>query len=109
MENSAVQLVASFALVAAYVLLFGKPLEEIPLDQWTWVLILGVVNTALGCYLYFSSYGGLSVQSVAVLGYLEPLSAVAFSALLLGEAMTGLQVLGAALILGGALFGEWRR
>ena len=43
---------------------------------------------------------------VAVCGYLEPLSAVVLSALLLGEAMTAANVLGAALILGGALYSE---
>lgn len=106
MENSAVQLVASFALAAAYVAAFGKPLMPVPAAEWPWAALLGLANTGLGCYLYFSSYGGLSVQSVAVLGYLEPLSAVAMAAVALGEAMSPAQVLGAALILGGAAFGE---
>ena len=48
----------------------------------------------------------LPVQTVAVVGYLEPLSAVVFSAVLLGEAMTPVRLMGAALIIGGALFCE---
>ena len=39
-------------------------------------------------------------------GYLEPLSAVVFSALLLHERMTPSQIIGAVLILGGALVAE---
>ncbi|MGM9682281.1 MAG: EamA family transporter, partial [Eubacteriales bacterium] len=43
---------------------------------------------------------------VAILGYSEPLSAVLFSVLLLGEKMLPLQIVGAVLIIGGALLGE---
>ena len=46
--------------------------------------------------------GDLPVQRVAVFGYLEPLSAVVLSALVLGEAMGPVRILGAALIIGGA-------
>ena len=67
---------------------------------------LGLVNTGVGCYCYFSSIGGLPVQTVAICGYLEPLSAVVFSALILGERMLPLQIAGAVLILGGAVAGE---
>ncbi|MPN42219.1 hypothetical protein SDC9_189775 [bioreactor metagenome] len=67
---------------------------------------MGLINTGIGCYLYFSSVTRLPVQSVAICGYLEPLSAVFFSALLLGERMTPIQIGGAALLLGGAAFAE---
>ena len=70
------------------------------------VLVLGLVNTGIACYLYFSSLGQLPVQTVAITGYLEPLSALVFSALLLGEKLAPIQIAGAALILGGAAFGE---
>ena len=70
------------------------------------VLLLGVVNTSIGCYFYFSSIGHLPVQTVAICGYLEPLSALLFSATLLGEKLGFTQIVGAVLILGGAAFGE---
>ena len=41
-----------------------------------------------------------------MLGYLEPLSAVLLAALVLHETLSPVQVAGAALILGGALFAE---
>jgi drug/metabolite transporter (DMT)-like permease len=43
---------------------------------------------------------------VAICGYLEPLAAVLFSVFLLRETMSGGQILGAVLIIGGAVFGE---
>ena len=75
-------------------------------ETWPWILVLGLVNTGIGCYLYFSPLSKLPVQTVAVCGYLEPLSAVLFAALLLGEKMSALQYIGAVCIIGGAMIGE---
>jgi len=70
------------------------------------ILLLGIVNTGIGCYSYFSSIGHLPVQTVAIWGYLEPLSALLFSAALLGERLSPLQIVGAVLILGGAALAQ---
>ena len=51
----------------------------------------------------------MSVQSVAVLGYLEPFSAVVLSAVLLREDMSLLRLLGVGCILGGAMLAENKR
>lgn len=106
MENSMIQLLASFVTVAAFVCVRQGLALEVPADAWPWVLLLGLANTGLGCYLYFSSIGSLPVQTVATLSYLEPLSAVGFAALLLGESLTAAQIAGAACIIGGAMIGE---
>ena len=79
---------------------------SVPANAWIWILILGVINTGLGCYLYFAPLAKLPVQTVAICGYLEPLSAVVFAAMLLGEKMSFLQVVGAVCIIGGAMIGE---
>lgn len=75
-------------------------------SDWFPLLFLGVINTGIGCYLYFSTIGSLPAQSVAICGYLEPLSAVFYSVLFLHERMGIQQILGAVLIIGGAVFGE---
>lgn len=105
LENAALQLLFSFLTVAA-VVGFRQGFTVPEAADWPPILCLGLVNTGIGCYLYFSAVGRLPVQTLAVCGYLEPLSAVAFSALFLGEALRPLQIAGAALVLGGALFGE---
>ena len=43
------------------------------------------------------------MQTVAICGYLEPLSAVLFSVAFLKEAMLPLQIVGTVLIIGGAM------
>ena len=102
-RNAAIQLAVSFLTVAVFVCVRGGAGVPAGGDQWLWLLLLGLLNTGVGCYLYFSSIGPLSVQLVSVLGYLEPLSALLLSVLLLKEAFSGLQAVGAVLILGGAV------
>ena len=106
MENSLIQLIISFLTVAVFAGIKSGFLFSLSKSGLIWVIVLGVVNTGIGCYFYFTSIGSLSVQTVAVCGYLEPLSAVLFSVLLLHETMYPLQAAGAALIIGGAVFGE---
>jgi drug/metabolite transporter (DMT)-like permease len=106
LENSMWQLLTSFLTVALFVGVNQGFVIHIESGNWIPVLILGIFNTGIGCYFYFSSIGNLPVQTVAICGYLEPLSAVIFSVLFLRESMTIVQVIGAMLILGGAAFGE---
>ena len=106
MENSVIQLVVSFLTVAVFTGIKQGFIINVPATAWTWILVLGIVNTGLGCYLYFSPLSKIPVQTVAVCGYLEPLSAVVFAAILLGEKMTIIQIIGAACIIGGAMIGE---
>ena len=106
MENAVIQLTVSFLAVAVFVGFKQAFVLHIPDGAWLWILILGIVNTGIGCYLYFSPLSQLPVQTVAICGYLEPLSAVVFAAILLNERMTVIQVVGAACIIGGAMVGE---
>ncbi|MBQ1281121.1 MAG: EamA family transporter [Oscillospiraceae bacterium] len=109
LENSMLQLLTAFATVGIFVLCRQGLSISIPRESILPLLFLGVLNTGGGCYLYFSSIGSLRVQTVAVLSYLEPLSAVLLSALVLHEPMTAAKFLGTALILGGACIGEFVR
>ena len=106
LENSVIQLTVSFLTVAVFIGIKQHFVITIPASSWMWIIILGLVNTGIGCYLYFSPLSKLPVQTVAVCGYLEPLSAVVFAALLLNEKMTLIQIVGAACIIGGAMIGE---
>ena len=106
LENSLLQLLATLVVVAVYVGIRQGFEVNISSGEWLPVLWLGLINTGLGCYLYFSSIGSLPVQTVSVCGYLEPLSAVLLAAVILHETMLPLQYAGAVLIIGGALLGE---
>ena len=112
-ESSAVQLLGGLSAVVVYMATsaFAGTLSLPSAAQLAHlnvaaVACIGLANTGFCCYLYVSSMGALPVTRVAVCGYLEPLSAVVLSALLLGEPMTFANALGACLILGGAIWSE---
>ena len=106
LENPMWQLIISFLTVAVFVGLKQGFSINFALSDLMPIMVLGFVNTGIGCYFYFSSIGNLSSQTVAICGYLEPLSALFFSTALLGESLNSVQMVGAVLILGGAAFGE---
>lgn len=105
-ENAAIQLFCTAAVVTAFVGCRQGLTMEIASGDWIPILLLGLINTGAGCYCYFSAIGSLPAQTVAICGYLEPLSAVLLSVLILHETMSPLQIAGAVLIIGGAVFGE---
>ena len=109
LENSMLQLFVAFLTVAIFVGIKQGYRMEIDTQSIIPILVLGLLNTGIGCYFYFSSIGKLPVQTVAICGYLEPLSAVLFSVIFLKETMLPLQIVGAVLIIGGAMLGEYRK
>lgn len=48
------------------------------------MLILGIVHTGLGYFLYFTSLQKLKGQTIAVLSYIDPISAAIIAAIFLG-------------------------
>jgi len=105
LQTAAVELDVAFVVVLLYVLFtsgFSCPLAaDIP-----YLLIIGLLNTGLAYFLYFSGMQRLPAQSVALISYVDPVSALLFSAWLLNEKMTMLQIAGAVFIIGGAIIGE---
>ena len=108
LEGTSIQLGIGCALVALITVVFHG--IEVPTDllsvNWLAVLTIGLFNTGLGSFLYFPQLTKIPVQRVAVFGYLEPLSAVIFSAFILGEPFDLLKIIGTACIVGGAIFAE---
>ena len=109
LENSMLQLFVAFLTVAIFVGIKQGYRMEIDTQSIIPILVLGLLNTGIGCYFYFSSIGKLPMQTVAICGYLEPLSAVVFSVIFLKETMFPIQIIGAVLIIGGAMLGEYRK
>ncbi|MDQ1420169.1 MAG: EamA-like transporter family, partial [Acidimicrobiaceae bacterium] len=52
---------------------------------WLWVIVLGVVHTALGITLYLSVLAEIPATDVGILGYLEPVVVVLAAWLWLGQ------------------------
>ena len=101
------ELIVAFFVVLIYLLASNVKLPVIPAaEDIVWVLAIGLVNTGLAYYLYFSSLQKLPGQTVALVCYIDPLTALLVSMAFLGEKLLGVQIAGAVLILGGACLGE---
>ena len=106
MENALIQMGFTLLTVVIFVGFRGGLAMDIPAGDWPFILWLGLLNTGVGCFCYFSTIGALPAHTVAICGYLEPISAVVFSLVILREVISPVQLVGILLILGGAVFGE---
>jgi drug/metabolite transporter, DME family len=73
------------------------------LSPWPIILLAGVVAAGVSSLLFLTAIRRIGGTRTGILMLLEPVVGVALAALLLGEAMAPAQVLGAALVLAGAL------
>ncbi|MBQ9044373.1 MAG: EamA family transporter [Oscillospiraceae bacterium] len=107
LDKTLVQMLACAVVLLPYVLL-TEPVASLAFTPQAVALLLvvGVVHTGVTYALYFSSMDGLRAQTVALASYIDPVVAVAVSALFLHEQMTALQWVGAALVLLATMAGE---
>lgn len=68
-------------------------------------LWLGLAGAVLSYFLWFRGIARLGPQAVTGLGFLSPFTAVLLGWLVLGEGLSTLQILGAAIVLGSVLLG----
>jgi drug/metabolite transporter (DMT)-like permease len=62
------------------------------------LVVLGLVHTGAGMVVYLSALGRIPATHVGILGYLEPVSVVVLSWLVLGDVPSPVFLAGAALI-----------
>ena len=99
-EITWMQLITAFVVVFLCSVFTDRSPVIISTEGFIRLLILGIVNTGLGCFLYFSSINVMPAGSV------DPLSALVFSSVFLSEHLSLQQAVGAGLILCGAAAGE---
>lgn len=86
--------------VGAVILLpLAKFGELTSLESVPWLLTLGIVHTAVMYVLVYDSYPRLATPTIAFLGFLYPVVAVIFDAVVYGHILSIAQVSGALLIL----------
>ncbi|WP_258959101.1 DMT family transporter [Paenibacillus tyrfis] len=110
LESTLSQLLLSSVWLIPYVLMTeGFELFRISGNSMVLILILGVLHTGVGFYLFFSGMRGLEGQSIAVLSYIDPVASLLISEFVIGERMTFVQMLGAVLLLGSTFISEASR
>ncbi|WP_394582239.1 DMT family transporter [Cytobacillus firmus] len=109
LEQTIIQLGTTTLLLMPYVFLAeGFGIFEISSSSIPYMLILGIVNTGIGFWLFFSGMEKLNGQSIAMLSYVDPFVAILISAIIVQEHMTIVQMLGGVLLLGSTLVSEFR-
>ncbi|MCQ2592919.1 MAG: DMT family transporter [Treponema sp.] len=106
-EKTIIQLLSSALVLIPYLLLTQNFSSiKLSLVSIIMIVIVGVFHTGIAYALYFGSLKELSSQSIAVLSYIDPVSALILSAIILHENLTLYGIIGAVLIIGAALCSE---
>ncbi len=106
-QRTTVQLLSAGLVMLPYLLLTdGFRGGEFSGPSILLLLILGIVHTGVAYAMYFGSMDGLNVQTIAVFSYIDPVSALLFSAILLREPLSLLNIAGAVMIIGSAIVSE---
>lgn len=106
-EKTFIQLLSAAVILVPYILISRQSFQiEWNATVVVILLIVGVVHTGVAYTLYFGSMDGVKTQTVALLSYLDPITALLLSAVILKERMTFFGIAGAILIIGAALIGE---
>jgi RarD protein len=109
LELTIIQLGITTLLLMPYVFLTeGFGIFEVSSSSIPFILILGIINTGIGFWLFFSGMEKLKGQSIAMLSYVDPFVAILISAIILQEQMTIVQMLGGLLLLGSTFVSEIR-
>ncbi len=107
LETTIVQLFIAFITILPYVLLAEK--IEWGLLQGKvliLVLIIGLIHTGLSYLLYFASVNRLDLETSAIISYLDPVVAILVSILILREAMSPIQIVGAIIVIVSMMLSE---
>lgn len=105
LERTAFQLGVAGFIVLPYALM---TMGDVTFNPVSLVLltVVGIFHTGFAYTMYFSAVGKLKGQTVAILSYIDPASAIVLSALFLSQTPTLYEALGAVLIIGAAFVGE---
>ena len=106
-ETTVIQLMMASVVLLPYVYL-KEQMDFSVLDPRSimMILILGIIHTGVAYFLYFGALKDLKGQTIAVLSYIDPISAVVIAAIFLRESMDLIQILGGLLILGSTFLSE---
>ncbi|MEG2706617.1 MAG: DMT family transporter [Erysipelotrichaceae bacterium] len=104
LQSTFIQMIIAFFIMMIYTLVSSGSIKiAVKHEDLILLLIVGVVHTGIACYWYFSSMQVLPSQTTSILSYIDPTSALLFSAIFLNERLTTLQIIGAVFILAGMI------
>lgn len=105
--KTVIQLISASLVLVPY-LVITEDISAVSMDgmEILMILIVGLLHTGIAYALYFGSMAGLRAQTIAIFSYIDPVTALILSALILGEPFTAGGAIGAVLIIGAAIISE---
>lgn len=104
-ERTVIQLAVAGLVVLPYALFTMGEISFNPKSAIL-LLIVGVVHTGFAYLLYFGAMKKLKSQTVAILSYIDPASAIILSSIVFMQLPTVYELVGVVLIMGAAFFSE---
>ena len=106
-DKTIVQLFGAAAVILPYCIATVK-VSDIGFDKKSVIMlaIVSIVHTGIAYTAYFGSMKNLQSQTIAIMSYIDPIVAIALSAVVLKEKMSVLSIVGAAMILSATLLSE---
>ncbi|MHB1342496.1 MAG: DMT family transporter [Coriobacteriia bacterium] len=76
---------------------------------WEYLALIVIVPTFIAVTLYLNGIRSLGAAQAAIVSTTEPLFTIAIAWVVLGERLTGMQFLGALLVVAGVVAAEWKQ
>ena len=106
-DKTTIQLLAASIVILPYALLCEKVTSDmLSVKTIVLVLIVGMFHTGMTYALYFGTMDNINAQTVALFSYIDPVTAIILSAVILKERLSVYEIIGAALILVAAAVSE---
>ena len=88
-----------------------RPLSalDLPHEVYVLALVIAAVCTVIPIFMTAEALRRIGANEVAMIGAVGPISSIGFGMILLGETMSGVQLLGAVLVIGGVILATVER
>lgn len=108
---AALMMTSALAVYAVIAVLSGEPVtpDRVPSGAWFGLVGLGVVSMALSMQSFYAGARRIGAARASLLSTIEPVYTIVLATLLFGEALTPVQLLGGALVIGAVLLAETGR
>lgn len=103
-----VMLLATLAVYWAAALGTGRPVlpAQIPAEAWPGLLGVGVVSTAVAVQTFYAGARRIGAAQASLVSTIEPVWTISLAALLLGQSLTPMQLVGAVLVIIGVVIAQ---
>lgn len=105
-EKTIVQLSTSAFVLLPYIMVYDTFVFTYSTYTWILILIVGIVHTGIAYALYFSTSDVLSAHTMALYSYIDPIVAIVLSVVILNEAMSVIEIIGAICILSATILND---